>query len=512
MGGIIALPYDGLFSRGDLTADIGAADNRIANVYAGAFHGDGSNLTNLPGGVDLAADYDWTGLHDFAELLYCGEGIISAGEVNLTGGDLKIGNVTLRNRASNILTMYLNGGTTSAYYEFATSAGFKLHPNCYVAWSPTNPTATPDLTLYREAAGILAQRNGTNTQAFRVYNTYTDDSNYERASIRYVSNVLTIGHEYAGTGAQRWLNLSGNTYVFFSVNGSYKAQISSISFNPNSDLNMDNGGISRRWITTYSASYANNGTDPPNFPQGLSVGAGTTTLTTTELKLNDGVANITTKSGAHTFKVASKFGTNNDSPDLVLFGGAGLGFVSGSFTFNTLAESRIVQESAGILAQRNGANTQAFRVYNTYTDASNNEYLETGFDTNIAYVRTAKNGTGAARRLVVDSSSAVDIKSTGGIYLYKQGGSSSYITLFNNDLRPRLSGEFNLGTVDFPFGGIFGVKVHADRLSQVIESAAAPTTTEFPTADDWGIHRNTVTGDITLAFNDGGTIVSTTLT
>ena len=50
---------------------------------------------------------------------------------------------------------------------------------------------------------ILEQRNGTNAQTFRLYNTYTDASNYERAVFGFASNVLRIGTENAGTGATR---------------------------------------------------------------------------------------------------------------------------------------------------------------------------------------------------------------------------------------------------------------------------------------------------------------------
>jgi len=70
-------------------------------------------------------------------------------------------------------------------------------------------TATPadgaisasDVRLYRDAADTLAQRRGTTAQAFRLYNTFTDASNYERGFMRYASNILEIGHEAAGTGS-----------------------------------------------------------------------------------------------------------------------------------------------------------------------------------------------------------------------------------------------------------------------------------------------------------------------
>lgn len=64
-----------------------------------------------------------------------------------------------------------------------------------------------DLVVLRDAAGTLAQRNGGNPQAFRLYNTYTDASNYERGFLRWNSNVLEVGNESAGTGSARKLRL-----------------------------------------------------------------------------------------------------------------------------------------------------------------------------------------------------------------------------------------------------------------------------------------------------------------
>ena len=60
--------------------------------------------------------------------------------------------------------------------------------------------AAIDTILARDAANTLAQRNGTNAQTLRVYNTFTDASNYLRGFIRYNSNILEIGSEAAGTG------------------------------------------------------------------------------------------------------------------------------------------------------------------------------------------------------------------------------------------------------------------------------------------------------------------------
>jgi len=61
---------------------------------------------------------------------------------------------------------------------------------------------TADLTLARDEAGALAQRNGANAQTSRVYGTYTDVSNYRRVALAMTTaGVATLAPEGAGTGA-----------------------------------------------------------------------------------------------------------------------------------------------------------------------------------------------------------------------------------------------------------------------------------------------------------------------
>ena len=77
------------------------------------------------------------------------------------------------------------------------------------------------MTLYRDAANTLAQRNGTNAQTFRLYGTFTDASNYERAKIAWESSILRIGTEKAGTGSARALELQtdGTTRLTIGITG-----------------------------------------------------------------------------------------------------------------------------------------------------------------------------------------------------------------------------------------------------------------------------------------------------
>jgi hypothetical protein len=64
--------------------------------------------------------------------------------------------------------------------------------------------------LFDDAADVLAQRRTTNPQTFRVYNTFTDASNYERGFVRFSSNVFEVGSEVAGTGTGRSMRLKSS--------------------------------------------------------------------------------------------------------------------------------------------------------------------------------------------------------------------------------------------------------------------------------------------------------------
>ena len=64
---------------------------------------------------------------------------------------------------------------------------------------------TSDVRLWRDAAGILAQRNGTAKQVHRVYNTFLGTTANEWGGFDWLTtaNTLRIGTEHGGTGTAR---------------------------------------------------------------------------------------------------------------------------------------------------------------------------------------------------------------------------------------------------------------------------------------------------------------------
>lgn len=80
---------------------------------------------------------------------------------------------------------------------------------------------TGNFVLQPNSTGIVEARSGTNPIRFRLYNTYTDASNYERGFIRWNTNAFQIGTEKAGTGSPRNIELVRDGSVVGSIYESY---------------------------------------------------------------------------------------------------------------------------------------------------------------------------------------------------------------------------------------------------------------------------------------------------
>lgn len=101
-------------------------------------------------------------------------------------------------------TTFGNYGFVVANFGSGNSI-FEAHSSGIVFGHRPNSVA-----LYCTSANVAEQRNGSNAQTFRLYNTYTDASNYERGFMRWNSNVFEVGHDLGGTGANRLFKLVSN--------------------------------------------------------------------------------------------------------------------------------------------------------------------------------------------------------------------------------------------------------------------------------------------------------------
>ena len=95
-------------------------------------------------------------------------------------------------------------------------SGISVRQNGFFAFSNSSDSysGTWDTFLYRDSANTLAQRNTTNAQTFRLYNTYTSTSLGEWLSVDWstTANTATIATKANGAGVVRTL-ATGNPLV-----------------------------------------------------------------------------------------------------------------------------------------------------------------------------------------------------------------------------------------------------------------------------------------------------------
>lgn len=304
-----------------------------------------------------------------------------------------------------------------------------------------------DLLLERDAANIFAQRNGTNAQAFRVYNTYTDASNYERGlfSFTHTANTLMIGTEALGTGAQRGVSLRGSL-ISFEIGSSQRWAING------------SGHLLAGADNTYDIG-ASGATRPRKIYVATDVDAGgyvscgnTSGLRSGRMRIStptaDGVV-LLQNSGQTDFSRLQFGGTTSSFPalkrnansiDVRLADDSGYAPLQAAYLYWTdnIGGCYLRAEAANIPAFRNGTNAQLARIYNTYTDVSNYERLEIGANAgnmgvNTLGVMSLKAGTGTNRELHIGTSGAVNLNLvTNGTNRWRVDGSGHLVAATDN--------------------------------------------------------------------------------
>lgn len=196
--------YNGnTFTAGTGTLTIAAGKTLTSSNTLTVAGTDGTTMTFPTTSATLArtdAANTFTGAQSFSGQILEADGTPAApsyafsGETNTGFYKSAVGQIALSITGTQHLVYSVNGpsinasSATSGYRMGATAAG-------------------PDLILARDAADIFAQRRGSNAQTYRLYNTYTDASNYERLGFTWASNSATIAVEAAGTGTLRTFNL-----------------------------------------------------------------------------------------------------------------------------------------------------------------------------------------------------------------------------------------------------------------------------------------------------------------
>lgn len=351
----------------------------------------GANWWRIPaaGGfqpeTDNVSDVGAAGVR--ARSVYAGTSVQSAGSVNAG---------------------YSSGITTAGYVSSysgvspkaqLTPTGLLLAVDGIIGWGSTANAGSNLAVLAADTTGILAQRNGVIAQSHRFYNTYTDSSNYERASLWWSGNVLNFVTEAGGTGTQRTMVIGAGSSIRLDTVGTGRFSFSVTGMLPITTDLYDIGATSLRIKKGYFKD--------------LDLGGAFTVTGTTSL-MNPTIAG------------AGSVAANSVAGGLFFTGPgirhANIGFMPNEreFLFNGGGDALSVTDTYGInIAMRGGiAGNAQLRIYNTggYVDASNYERLETGFTSNVATLLAKSLGTGTGRNMSIGTTG------DNSIYFQQNGG------------------------------------------------------------------------------------------
>jgi hypothetical protein len=244
---------------------------------------------------------------------------------------------------------------------------FQLPSDGWLSWAGgSNGNGTQDTFLHRDAANTLAQRNGANAQRFSLYGTYTDASNYRRLySTMTTAGAATIGVEGLGTGA------TGNTLSFPNP----------VSVTNQADTNRFKIASVTDGDLVFGLALCNSsGFERAGFTMNPSLG------------------------------VLTLGGTTG--------GGYHLNLMSNGLSVIQFSAGQAVFGNTSTIEQRSGTTSQTFRIYNTYTDASNYERARLGWESNQFVIGSEVLGTGTARTVAIVGGSA----GTQGVIKAQTGG------------------------------------------------------------------------------------------
>ena len=320
-------------------------------------------------------------------------------------------------------------------------------PLC-VRWTDSSTSAfagTADLQLFRDGAHVLAQRTGSNPQTFRLYNTFTDASNYERGFMRWSSNVLQIGTEAAGTGATRNIEIVGNTNFNNNVTVSAGRVLGAQQINLNTTstallaLGTDStirwgapsatAPLLKRSSTALQVRLADDSADAPlscsifnvngNGAADLVAEFGTAAAGRSHAiqiwgngtGRNHVITGATTAGVAFSYAAGGQHCAAGTNTTVTGFRQSSVSAYSwsnsSSNAFAGTPDLFLRRDAAGTLSQYDGVNGQAYRLYNTFTSTTSFERLNVRWASNECIIDAeAGSGGGTLRGIKIGSATS----------------------------------------------------------------------------------------------------------
>lgn len=244
-----------------------------------------------------------------------------------------------------------------------------------------------------------------------LYNTADQTTNYERLRASFTSNRAEVGTFYAGTGTSRQMRVgAGTSSVLTSYLGFYPQQFPFIeAVLPNTG---SSGVLAELFKGTFTGSAGTQtiASIQPTFNQSGTAGYTAVDINPTETATGSGTKLLLRAAVAN----SERFRVDNAglayANSFIAVTTTGIGWASG---FGATSDLRLVRDNANELALRYGSSAQTFRVYNTYTDASNYRRWNLSWNTTTAIMQVVGAGTGGNGNLAVGNAALATTDTVG---------------------------------------------------------------------------------------------------
>ena len=324
------------------------------------------------------------------------------------------GNLFFRNNAGSLTGFFFDGFAVPAAHFFG--------------WVPSNAITTPDLFLTRRAAANL--RFGSVDAAAPVAQTLSVQSGTAGASATTVSisgtaltiagtttGTIAIGHAVTGTGVTAGTLITAGSGSSWTVNnsqtvGPITAYFNSVGQNLTITGSQGSGPSAGGSIIFQVAPAGSAATTAQNalataltinsaqqalFSAGTASAPSLAFAARTTQGFYDGGGYIVVALGG---QKSATFGTIQGATTGAVTVPSGGGFAfSSTNDADGAIDTYLRRDAVNTLAQRNGANAQAFNIYNT-TDGTNAEWVKCYWTSNKFIINTQGSGTGNTSRVI----------------------------------------------------------------------------------------------------------------
>ena len=256
---------------------------------------------------------------------------------------------------------------------------------------------------------------------FDLYNTADQTTNYERLRASFVSNRAEVGTFFAGTGTPRQMRVgAGNASTLSSFLGFYSQQFPFVeAVIPNT---AGGGVLVELFKGTFTGSLGTQtiASIQPTFNQSGTAGYTAFDINPTETATGSGTKLLQRWAVGGSAKAqlsnTGVFGTSG----LLAGSSSTIGF-SSDFTL-VGQDVALARDAADTLALRRSTNAQTFRVYNTYTDASNYRRWNLSWNTTTAIMQVVGAGTGTNGNLAVGNAALATTATVGYFMIPSSAG------------------------------------------------------------------------------------------